>query len=71
MQQRSLLEQKPTQNEAIALVKKMHRSGILELTPEGRAVVPIPLMRTWLTGEYARRCDYNAPKNTKDSGISR
>ena len=71
MRQRSPLERKPTQDDAIALVQQMHRRGVLEFTPEGRAVVPIPSMRTWLTGEYARRCHYNAPKNTKDSGISR
>ena len=71
MRQRSPLERKPTQDDAITLVQQMHRRGVLELTPEGRAVVPIPSMRTWLTGEYARRCHYNAPNNTQDSGISR
>ena len=69
MRQRSPLEQKPTQDDAVALIQKMHRRGVLELTPEGRAEVPIPSMRTWLTGEYAKRCHYNAPNNTQDSGI--
>ena len=71
MQRRNPFQHKPAHEEAVELVKQMHRRGILELTPEGRAVVPIPSMRTWLIGEYARRCHYNAPKNTKDSGISR
>ena len=71
MQRRNPFQHKPAHEEAVELVKQMHRRGILELNPEGRVEVPIPSMLTWLTGEYAKRCDYNAPKNTKDSGLSR
>ena len=71
MQRRNPFQHKPTHEEAVELVKQMHRRGILELNPEGRVEVPIPSMLTWLTGEYAKRCDYNAPKNTEDSGLSR
>ena len=71
MQRRNKFQQKPTHEEAVALVKQVHQRGVLELTPERRAEVPIPSMRTWLMGEYARHCGYNAPKNTQNSGISR
>ena len=71
MQRRNPFQHKPAHEEAVALIKQMHKRGVLEFTPEKRIEVPIPSMRTWLTGEYAKLCGYNAPKNTKDSGLSR
>ena len=43
MRQRSPLERKPTQDDAIALVQQMYRRGILEFTPEGRSRGAHPL----------------------------
>ena len=40
--------------EALALVERMRHQGILHLSAQGRPVVPVPSLRAWLTGPYAR-----------------
>ena len=46
---------------ALALVEHMRRQGILHLTAEDRAEVPIPSLHAWLTGPYARHIAWQPP----------
>ncbi len=41
------------EHDGLTLIKQVRRRGILHLTAEGRAEVPIPSLRTWLMGPYA------------------
>ena len=54
MQRHSPLSTEYGDEAALALVEQLRHRGILQLSPEGRAEVPIPSLRTWLTGTYAR-----------------
>ena len=53
MHRHSPLSAEYSNGEALGLVEHMRRRGILHLTAEGRAEVPIPSLRTWLMGPYA------------------
>ena len=47
--------------EALALVERMRHQGILHLSAQDRAEVPIPSLRAWLTGPYARHIAWQPP----------
>ena len=58
MRRHDPLAEEPTADEALALVERMRRRGILHLSGDGRAEVPIPSLRAWLTGPYAAMLGY-------------
>ena len=47
--------------EALALVERMRHQGILHLSAQDRAEVPIPSLRAWLTGPYAQHIAWQPP----------
>ena len=54
MQRHSPLSTEYGDEAALALVEQLRHRGLLHLSPEGRAEVPIPSLRTWLAEAYAR-----------------
>ena len=48
-------------DEAHALVERMRHQGILHLSAQDRAQVPIPSLREWLTGPYAQEMGWQPP----------
>ena len=53
MQKHSPLSREYSDEEAFALIERLRRRGILHLTEQGQAHVPIPSLRAWLTGPWA------------------
>ena len=60
-----------TNEEALALVERMRRQGILHLSAQDRAAIPIPSLQAWLTGPYARHIAWQAPPDPRDRVESR
>ena len=53
MQRHDALSAEYSDEEALALVERMRRRGILHLPAQSRAEVPSPSLHAWLTGPYA------------------
>ena len=73
MQKHDPLSAKYSNEEALALIERMRRRGILHLSAQDRAEVPIPSLRAWLTGPYAQQIAWQPPphprgRNENDSG---
>ena len=65
MQKHSPLSGQYSNEEALGLVEHMRRRGILHLTAQGRAEVPIPSLHDWLTGPYARHIGWQPARGGK------
>ena len=53
--------------DGLELVERMRRRGILHLTAQGRAEVPIPSLHDWLSGPYARSIAWQPPRRQRRS----
>ena len=51
--------------EALALVERMRHQGILHLSAQDRAEVPIASLRAWLTGPYAQHIAWQPPPHPR------
>ena len=60
-----------TNEEALALVERMRRQGILEVQPHASPEIPIPSLRAWLTGPYARHIGWQPPRSAHKQHNSR
>ena len=65
MQKHSALSTEHSDEEALELIERMRRRGILHLTAQGRAEVPIPSLHAWLTGPYARHVGWQPARGGK------
>ena len=65
MQKYDPLSAEHSDGEALALIERMRRRGILHLTAQGRAEVPIPSLHAWLTGPYARHVGWQPAQGGK------
>ena len=68
MQKHSPLQAQYSNEEAFTLIETMRRSGILHLTAQGRAHVPIPSLHTWLKGAYAQHVGWQPPGRGRTHG---
>ena len=65
MQKHSALSSEHSDEAALALIQRMRRRGILHLSAQGRAEVPIPSLHAWLTGPYARHVGWEPARGEK------
>ena len=65
MQKHSALSSEHSDEAALALIQRMRRRGILHLSAQGRAEVPIPSLHAWLTGPYARHVGWEPARGGK------
>ena len=65
MQKHRALSSEHNDEAALALIERMRRRGILHLSAQGRAEVPIPSLHTWLTGPYARHVGWQPAQGGK------
>ena len=71
MQKHDPLSAETSNEEALALVERMRRRGILHLSAQDRAEVPIPSLRAWLTGPYARQIAWQPPGEPRGQSETR
>ena len=66
MNKHARLSMEYSNDEALALVERMRRQGILHLSAQDRAAVPIASLRAWLTGPYARHVGWQPARGGKN-----
>ena len=52
-------------DEALALVERMRHEGILHLSAQDRAEVPLTALRDWLIGSYAQHIAWQPPPHPR------
>ena len=65
MGKHSALTREYSDDEALALVERLRRRGIIQLSRQGDAEIPIPSLKAWLTGPYARHIGWHQPRNAE------
>ena len=65
MEKHDPLSAEHSNDDALELVECMRRRGILHLSAQGRAEVPIPSLHAWLTGPYARHVGWQPAQGGK------
>ena len=65
MEKHDPLSAEHSNDDALELVECMRRRGILHLSAQGRAEVPIASLHAWLTGPYARQVGWQPAQGGK------